>query len=59
MTFMSADTILFGTGEGFGPMQSRDIVEIDIEGIGRLQNPVGQADENGYIVPETHKAHHR
>ena len=54
MTFMSADTILFGTGEGFGPMQSRDI-----EGIGRLQNPVGQADENGYIVPETHKAHHR
>jgi len=41
----AGDLILFGTGEGFGLIQSGDVVEIEVEGIGRLRNPVGLVED--------------
>lgn len=38
MTLLPGDVITTGTPSGIGPMQSGDIVEITIEGIGTLQN---------------------
>jgi 2-keto-4-pentenoate hydratase/2-oxohepta-3-ene-1,7-dioic acid hydratase in catechol pathway len=41
MTLLPGDVILTGTPEGVGPMQVGDRVEVTIEGIGTLSNPVG------------------
>ena len=40
MTLLPGDVILTGTPEGVGPMQPGDEVEISIEGLGALTNPV-------------------
>jgi 2-keto-4-pentenoate hydratase/2-oxohepta-3-ene-1,7-dioic acid hydratase in catechol pathway len=40
MTLIPGDVILTGTPEGVGPMQVGDEVSVEIEGIGRLTNPV-------------------
>lgn len=40
MTLLPGDVIATGTPAGFGPMQPGDKVEIRIEGIGSLRNPV-------------------
>jgi 2-keto-4-pentenoate hydratase/2-oxohepta-3-ene-1,7-dioic acid hydratase in catechol pathway len=40
MTLMPGDIILTGTPAGVGPMQPGDVVEVEIEGIGILRNPV-------------------
>ncbi len=40
MTLMPGDVILTGTPEGIAPMQPGDLVRIEIEGIGSLENPV-------------------
>ncbi len=40
MTLLPGDVIATGTPAGVGPMQPGDVVEISIEGIGRLQNRV-------------------
>jgi len=40
MTLMPGDIILTGTPPGIGPLQPGDEVAVDIEGIGRLINPV-------------------
>ncbi|MBN2550715.1 MAG: fumarylacetoacetate hydrolase family protein [Anaerolineales bacterium] len=40
MTLEPGDLILTGTPSGVGPLQAGDIVEVTIEGIGTLQNPV-------------------
>lgn len=45
MTLMPGDLIPLGTGEGFGPMKSGDVVEIEVEGVGRLRNPVGLVED--------------
>lgn len=42
MTLEPGDVILTGTPEGVGPLRSGDQVEIEIEGIGRLQNRVSE-----------------
>jgi 2-keto-4-pentenoate hydratase/2-oxohepta-3-ene-1,7-dioic acid hydratase in catechol pathway len=42
MTLWPGDVILTGTPEGVGPMQIGDRVRIEIEGIGSLENVVGQ-----------------
>jgi 2-keto-4-pentenoate hydratase/2-oxohepta-3-ene-1,7-dioic acid hydratase in catechol pathway len=42
MTLIPGDVILTGTPEGVGPMQVGDEVAVEIEGIGRLSNPVTQ-----------------
>jgi 2-keto-4-pentenoate hydratase/2-oxohepta-3-ene-1,7-dioic acid hydratase in catechol pathway len=39
-TLLPGDVILTGTPAGVGPMVHRDIVEVEIEGIGTLRNPV-------------------
>jgi 2-keto-4-pentenoate hydratase/2-oxohepta-3-ene-1,7-dioic acid hydratase in catechol pathway len=40
MTLLPGDVIATGTPAGVGPLQSGDVIEIVIEGIGRLSNPV-------------------
>jgi len=40
MTLMPGDVIITGTPSGVGPMKKGDRIEIEIEGIGRLANPV-------------------
>jgi 2-keto-4-pentenoate hydratase/2-oxohepta-3-ene-1,7-dioic acid hydratase in catechol pathway len=42
MTLWPGDVILTGTPEGVGPMQIGDRVRVEIEGIGTLENIVGQ-----------------
>jgi 2-keto-4-pentenoate hydratase/2-oxohepta-3-ene-1,7-dioic acid hydratase in catechol pathway len=43
MTFMPGDLIATGTPQGVGPVSPGEVVEISVEGIGVLRNPV--ADE--------------
>ena len=40
MTLQPGDCILTGTPSGVGPIAPGDVVEIDIEGVGVLRNPV-------------------
>jgi 2-keto-4-pentenoate hydratase/2-oxohepta-3-ene-1,7-dioic acid hydratase in catechol pathway len=40
MTLEPGDVILTGTPEGVGPLKPGDVVEVEIEGIGRLRNYV-------------------
>lgn len=40
MTLVPGDVILTGTPSGVGPLASGDAVEVEIEGIGTLRNPV-------------------
>ena len=45
MTLLSGDVVLTGTPQGVGPMQEGDQVQIEIEGIGDLENSVKIAQE--------------
>jgi 2-keto-4-pentenoate hydratase/2-oxohepta-3-ene-1,7-dioic acid hydratase in catechol pathway len=40
MTLLPGDMISTGTPAGIGPLQADDVVEIEIEGVGVLRNPV-------------------
>jgi 2-keto-4-pentenoate hydratase/2-oxohepta-3-ene-1,7-dioic acid hydratase in catechol pathway len=40
MTLLPGDVILTGTPSGVGPIESGDRVDVEIEGIGVLSNPV-------------------
>jgi 2-keto-4-pentenoate hydratase/2-oxohepta-3-ene-1,7-dioic acid hydratase in catechol pathway len=40
MTLEPGDIIMTGTPSGIGPLEDGDTVEVDIEGLGLLQNPV-------------------
>ncbi|MGH7406803.1 MAG: fumarylacetoacetate hydrolase family protein, partial [Candidatus Methylomirabilales bacterium] len=42
MTLYPGDVIATGTPPGVGPLKRGDVVEVEIEGIGVLRNPVGQ-----------------
>lgn len=42
MTLQAGDVILTGTPAGIGPMQPGDTIEVEIEGIGLLQNTIGR-----------------
>jgi 2-keto-4-pentenoate hydratase/2-oxohepta-3-ene-1,7-dioic acid hydratase in catechol pathway len=44
MTLMPGDLIPTGTPAGVAPMQPGDVVEIDVQGIGRLSNPVSASN---------------
>jgi 2-keto-4-pentenoate hydratase/2-oxohepta-3-ene-1,7-dioic acid hydratase in catechol pathway len=44
MTLLPGDVIATGTPAGIGAMKSGDVVEIKIEGIGALRNPVVEPD---------------
>ncbi len=45
MTLMPGDVMLTGTPEGVSKLEAGDTVEIEIEGIGTLSNPVVQAEQ--------------
>ena len=45
MTLVPGDVILTGTPAGIGALQAGDVVEVEIEGIGTLRNPVA-ADQH-------------
>jgi 2-keto-4-pentenoate hydratase/2-oxohepta-3-ene-1,7-dioic acid hydratase in catechol pathway len=40
MTLLPGDVIITGTPEGTGRLESGDLVEVDVDGIGVLTNPV-------------------
>ena len=40
MTLLPGDLILTGTPAGVGPLSPGDVVEVEIEGVGVLKNPV-------------------
>jgi 2-keto-4-pentenoate hydratase/2-oxohepta-3-ene-1,7-dioic acid hydratase in catechol pathway len=40
MTLLPGDVILTGTPAGVGPIEAGDTVEVEIEGVGVLTNPV-------------------
>ena len=40
MTLLPGDVILTGTPEGVGPLASGDTVEVEVDGVGTLSNPV-------------------
>ncbi len=40
MTLLPGDLVSTGTPSGVGPIRDRDVVEIEVEGIGALRNPV-------------------
>ena len=40
MTLLPGDVILTGTPEGVGPIVAGQRIEVEIEGIGTLSNPV-------------------
>ena len=44
MTLEAGDIILTGTPAGVGPLTANDVVEVSIEGIGVLRNPVVMED---------------
>ncbi|MDH3426342.1 MAG: fumarylacetoacetate hydrolase family protein [Acidimicrobiia bacterium] len=44
MTMLPGDVILTGTPEGVGPIKPGDTVEVEIEGIGLLSNPVAAGE---------------
>ncbi|MDW7982459.1 MAG: fumarylacetoacetate hydrolase family protein [Thermomicrobium sp.] len=45
MTLEPGDIIMTGTPYGVGPMVPGDVIEVEIEGIGVLRNPVGARDD--------------
>jgi 2-keto-4-pentenoate hydratase/2-oxohepta-3-ene-1,7-dioic acid hydratase in catechol pathway len=40
MTLLPGDIVLTGTPEGVGPLADGDVVEVEVEGVGPLTNPV-------------------
>ena len=44
MTLLPGDVILTGTPDGISPLADGDIVEVEIDGIGVLRNPVRRRD---------------
>jgi 2-keto-4-pentenoate hydratase/2-oxohepta-3-ene-1,7-dioic acid hydratase in catechol pathway len=43
MTLLPGDVVMTGTPSGVGPIRPGDIVEVHIEAIGTLRNPVRAA----------------
>lgn len=40
VTLLPGDLVLMGSPPGVGPVQPGDVVEVEVEGVGRLRNPV-------------------
>ena len=40
MTLLPGDVLLTGTPEGVGPLATGDVVEVEVDGVGTLRNPV-------------------
>jgi 2-keto-4-pentenoate hydratase/2-oxohepta-3-ene-1,7-dioic acid hydratase in catechol pathway len=43
MTLLPGDVILTGTPEGVGTLSPGDLVEVEVDGVGTLANPVEPA----------------
>ena len=43
MTLLPGDVILTGTPAGVGPVEPGQVMEVEVEGIGVLRNPVVRA----------------
>jgi 2-keto-4-pentenoate hydratase/2-oxohepta-3-ene-1,7-dioic acid hydratase in catechol pathway len=43
MTLMPGDLVVLGTPSGVGPLQEGDLVQVVVEGVGTLENPVVEA----------------
>ena len=43
MTLLPGDVVLTGTPEGVGPLAAGDTVEVEVDGVGTLSNPVGES----------------
>jgi 2-keto-4-pentenoate hydratase/2-oxohepta-3-ene-1,7-dioic acid hydratase in catechol pathway len=43
MTLEAGDLISTGTPAGVGPLRDGDTVEVEVEGVGTLRNPVREA----------------
>lgn len=43
MTLEPGDVLMTGTPEGIGPLAAGDVVEVAVEGVGTLCNPVESA----------------
>jgi 2-keto-4-pentenoate hydratase/2-oxohepta-3-ene-1,7-dioic acid hydratase in catechol pathway len=43
MTLEPGDLVLTGTPEGVGTLAPRDVVQVEIDGISRVRNPVTNA----------------
>jgi 2-keto-4-pentenoate hydratase/2-oxohepta-3-ene-1,7-dioic acid hydratase in catechol pathway len=43
MTLVPGDVVITGTPQGIGPMQPGDLVEVEVEGVGRISNKVAKA----------------
>jgi 2-keto-4-pentenoate hydratase/2-oxohepta-3-ene-1,7-dioic acid hydratase in catechol pathway len=43
MTLNPGDVIMTGTPQGVGPLEDGDRVQIEIEGLGTLENPVASS----------------
>ena len=44
MTLEPGDLIATGTPAGVGPLSEGDVVEVEVEGVGVLRNPVRRGD---------------
>jgi 2-keto-4-pentenoate hydratase/2-oxohepta-3-ene-1,7-dioic acid hydratase in catechol pathway len=44
ITLSPGDVIALGTPEGVGPLAPGDVVEVFVEGVGLLRNPVARAE---------------
>jgi 2-keto-4-pentenoate hydratase/2-oxohepta-3-ene-1,7-dioic acid hydratase in catechol pathway len=42
MTLVPGDMISTGTPAGVGPLAAGDVVEVEVDGVGILRNPVGE-----------------
>ncbi len=42
MTLLPGDMISVGTPASVGPLVAGDVVEVEVEGVGILRNPVGE-----------------
>jgi 2-keto-4-pentenoate hydratase/2-oxohepta-3-ene-1,7-dioic acid hydratase in catechol pathway len=40
MTLLPGDVVITGTPSGVGPLAAGDVVEVEVEGVGVLRNPV-------------------
>ena len=47
MTLLAGDLIATGTPSGVGPLLAGDVVEVSVEGVGTLANPVADETESG------------
>ncbi len=62
ITLEPGDILLTGTPANSRPVQPGDLVEVEVEGIGRLSNPIVEADEDlpgpGVMPADTPNARH-